>query len=137
MPLVDPYDIVPTKSSTTQDWTTFYTALKNKYGQDAADVAMAGAWKERGNNALAAEVENRTGFKLDKSALESLQGAGMSALDTASSAFSFVGNTTKYVMLGGLALVGIATIVLIYKAATATASDIGTVGGVAAKTFVK
>jgi hypothetical protein len=126
---------VPTKASASQDWLIFYNSLKSRYGAERAEAAFALAWSKRGNPDIAAEVENKTSFKIDKSFVESLQSTGFSIVDTGSSFFSFASTGAK-VVYGSVIFLGVGAILLLgYKIYQASSSDVGNAVGVAAKAY--
>lgn len=130
-----PKQLLPTRSSSSQQWAIYYTSLKNRYDKTSADAAMAYTWQERGNPSLSAEVEHSTGFELDKSALESLQSTGLSAIDTGGSLFSGIVGSTKTIMVVAVVAVSVLAVGFVYRAITASSEEIGNIGGAALKAY--
>lgn len=135
---VNPILIIPNQNSTAESWAVFYQACKKRFGEMAAKVAFANAWNSFNGQRPAADVvqvEKMTGLQLEESFFESAHHVGSDVVDGIGGAFRSASNLSKIVFLGSVALVVGAGVVLLYRGATATASEIGTVAGIAAKTY--
>lgn len=130
---INPLEVIPTKKSGTAEWTAFYDALVKTYGKNRASTAFAITWrKHRGEAADVAKVRTHTKLPLDnESVMDSISSVGEGAfgvLDGMGTILKVgVGITTTFVVI----VAG----VLVYKLAKASASDIGTATGVAAKVY--
>lgn len=131
--LVKPINVIPTKKSGTADWTSYWDALVARYGKNAASTVFAITWRERkGDAADVNTIRNYTKLPLDnESALDALKGAGSSVLGV----FDGLGTAAKIGVyaVGGIAIILIGGIVV--RIITASAKDIGTAGGYAAKAY--
>lgn len=122
--------IVPNKSSGTAAWITYYDQLVKRYGKSNAQAAFVLTWEKRGgSNVDKNELINATGIKFDRSFMESIKG-------NVSNAFSFGTSFQKYAIITGAVICTVLIGGIVIRIITASAKDIGTATGTAAKAFV-
>ena len=132
---------LPTLGSQSEDWANYYSLATKQLGQDAAKNLFSKAWAKwgggvAGSKADTVKVREMTGLPLDETFFQELRSTGDSVIGTFGGLFSTVATGTKIVMfasigIGALLIGGIA-----YRIVTASATEIGTVAGVAAKVAV-
>lgn len=132
---------LPTLDSQSEDWANYYSLATKQLGSDAAKSLFSKAWAKwgdgvAGSKADTVKVREMTGLPLDETFFQGLQSTGDSVIGTFGGLFSTVATGTKIVMfasigIGALLIGGIA-----YRIVTASATEIGTVAGVAAKVAV-
>lgn len=131
--LVKPIEVIPNQNSGTAEWTSYYDALVNSYSKNTASTVFAITWrKHKGGKADVVAIRQHTKLPLDnESVMDSIRGAGASAFGV----FDGMGTFAKYSVyaVGGILIILIGGIVI--RIITASAKDIGTAGGYAAKAY--
>jgi hypothetical protein len=131
--LVKPIEAIPTQKSGTADWTTYYDTLVKAYGKNAAATIFAVTWRKyKGNGTDVVKIREHTKLPLDnESVMDSIRSAGAGAVGF----FDGIPQFVKYgtMAVGGILILAIGGIVI--RIITASAEDIGKVGGMAAKTY--
>jgi len=124
---------IPQKTSNTEEWISWWKLLLDYYGKTMASNIFVITWKDRGGSGSGADVvklRTATGVPLDNQTIsdsaETLASKGLSALES-------LGDTYKYGLYAVAGLVFVLAAGLVYRAVTASASDIGTVAGTALK----
>lgn len=131
--IVDLKQFVPSKSSKTSEWVEYWALLKRRYGKTIASGVFAKTWKVcRGSGADVAEVRKATGLPLDNEGiidtLSSVKSSGLGVLDSIGTGYKIALGVTGIlivVLVGGV----------IIRVITASAKDLGTAAGVAAKVY--
>jgi hypothetical protein len=135
---VNPILIIPNQNSRAEEWALFYDVCKKRFGELAAKVAFANAWNSFNGQRPTADVlqvQKMTGLSLEESFFESAHHVGADVVDGIGGALRSTGTGLKAVFIGGMVLIIGAGVVILYRAFTATAQEIGTVAGIAAKTY--
>ena len=134
MSLINPIDAIPNQKSGTAEWTSYWDALVSRYNKNTAATVFSITWKQhKGTNADVVAIRNYTKLPLDnEKMLDGLRSAGLDAVGI----FSGIGQATKMTVY---VVVGITVVLLgglVVRIITASAKDLGTAGGAAAKVFI-
>jgi hypothetical protein len=138
---ITPLQALPTLSSQSEDWATFYNICVKWYGKDAATIEFYKAWSKwgegvTGSKANALTVSQMTGLSLDKSVLQTIEGKAEATMGVFGGLFGTVATGTKVILISAVGITVILAAGLTYRLLTASSTDIGTVAGVALKTAV-
>lgn len=125
---------VPTKSSGTAEWVSYWNILLKNWNKTIASGVFAKTWKQRkGGNADVVAIRKATGLALDNESildgLSQVKSDALGVFDTMGTGLKVAAGVTGVlvvVLVGGL----------IIRIITASAQDIGTATGTAAKAFV-
>lgn len=115
--------IIPNQQSKTQDWCSFYSELKRRYGKNTANIIFAKAWdKRKGAGVNTNAVIECTGQSLDRTWFENVEKTASDIKEGVftgiRSVFNFGSTTTKIVVWGGVGLVFLLIGTYIYRVAT-------------------
>lgn len=130
-----PITLLPNEKSTADDWVIFYKSLRENYGEKAANYAFVKRWSLRRGNVSAVDVEKGTGLTLNKSFLEGVEKTADNAVDYVGGYFNTIGTGGKVVFYAGIGLSVFLVGGVIYRLVTLSASEAGTVAGIAAKVY--
>lgn len=131
-----PIDIIPDEKSKTDDWISFYNALEERYGKNAAVYAFIRRWTlRRGSGVDITEIEKRTGLKLDKTFIENIERGAEDAVDTFTGFFKTIGTGGKIVFYSSIGLCVLLVGGIVVRLITLSAEDAGKAAGTAAKLY--
>jgi len=116
MALIKPADIIPSKTSSGQEWLDWYKLLKTRYGRKNANTVFSLAWNQRGE--YSANTKPLRDY-LEKNGVD-IEGSNPAIIieDFVGDATDFVTgtfNTGKTIALVGISLVGLAVVGIVYS----------------------
>lgn len=132
---LNPIDILPDERSTSDDWIAFWNALVKVYGKKSATEAFLKRWSKRGTNGAAnvVEVQTGTGLTLSKDIIQSIESTAHNVVSYVGGFFDTIDTTSKIILYGGIGLLGLGVVVVIYRVATISEEGAISIASTAAK----